>query len=159
MVTGQGSTAAVMSDGQVREVLAEALAQLALDDQRVLVIIPDATRTAPIPLMFRLIYDLVGARVARLDYLIALGTHQPMTEEAIAHLVGVSADERAAHYPKSAIYNHRWDLPETLRTIGVISEAETAQLADGLLAAETPVTLNSMIFDYDRVLICGPVFP
>ena len=159
MVTGQGSTTTVMQDEQVRDVLAEALAPLALDGQRVLVIIPDATRTAPIPLMFRLLYDLIGAGVARLDYLIALGTHQPMPEEAIAHLVGVSAAARAAHYPKTAVYNHRWDLPETLRTIGVISEAETAQLTGGLLAAATPVTLNGMIFDYDRVLICGPVFP
>jgi nickel-dependent lactate racemase len=159
MVTGQGSTTTVMSDEQVRTVLAEALTPLAFDGQRVLVIIPDATRTAPIPLMFRLLYDLIGARVARLDYLIALGTHQPMPEEAIAHLVGVDAAARAAHFPKSTIYNHRWDLPETLRTIGVIGEAETAALTGGLLVAETPVTLNGMIFDYDRVLICGPVFP
>jgi nickel-dependent lactate racemase len=159
MVIGQGSTTTTLHDEQVRDVLAHALAPLAFDGQRVLVIIPDATRTAPIPLMFRLLYDLLGARVARLDYLIALGTHQPMPEEAIARLVGVSAAARTARFPKSAIYNHRWDLPETLRTIGVISEAETAQLTGGLFSAETPVTLNGMIFDYDRVLICGPVFP
>ena len=159
MVIGQGSTTTVMSEEQVRAVLAEALPPLAFEGQRVLVIIPDATRTAPIPLIFRLLYDLLGARVARLDYLIALGTHPPMPEEAIARLVGVDATARAAHFPKSAIYNHRWDLPETLHTICVITEAETAQLTGGLLVAETPVTLNRMIFDYDRVLICGPVFP
>ena len=54
-----------------------------------LVIIPDGTRTAPIPLLFRLLYEQIGRRVARLDYLIALGTHPPMSEEAIEQLVGV----------------------------------------------------------------------
>ena len=61
----------------MRELLARALDPMPLDGKRVLVIIPDGTRTAPIPLLFRLLYEQVGRRVARLDYLIALGTHPP----------------------------------------------------------------------------------
>jgi len=49
-----------------------------LANQRVLVIIPDLTRSAPIPLLFRLLYEVLGKQVARLDYLIALGTHSPL---------------------------------------------------------------------------------
>jgi len=49
----------------------------------VLIIIPDSTRTAPIPQMFRLFYEALGKDVAALDYLIALGTHKPMDQEAI----------------------------------------------------------------------------
>ncbi len=124
-----------------------------------LVIIPDGTRTAPIPLLFRLLYEQLGRRVARLDYLIALGTHPPMSDEAIERLVGVTAAERAERYPNVAVFNHHWDDPAALATIGTISRDEAAQLTGGLLTAEVPVTLNRLIFDYDQLVICGPVFP
>lgn len=159
MVIGEGTTTATLSDGRVQDILARVLDPMALDGKRVLVIIPDGTRTAPIPLLFRLLYAQIGQRVARLDYLIALGTHPPMADDAIERLVGVSAAERAAHYPNVTVFNHRWDLPEALQTIGTISREEAARLSDGLLSAEVPVVLNRMIFDYDQIVICGPVFP
>jgi nickel-dependent lactate racemase len=124
-----------------------------------LVIIPDGTRTAPIPLIFDLLYELLGPRVAALDYLIALGTHPPMAPDAIDRLVGIPAPERAVRYPSSRILNHQWDHLDALTTIGVISHAETAQLTDGLLSDDVPVTLNRLILEYDHILICGPVFP
>jgi lactate racemase len=62
-------------------------------------------------------------------------------------------------YPNVRIFNHRWDLPETLLTIGVISHAETERLTEGTLVAEVPVTINRMILEYDQLMICGPVFP
>jgi nickel-dependent lactate racemase len=159
MSTGQGSTSEILSTGDVQELLARGLAPLPLDGKRVLVIIPDGTRTAPIPLLFRLLYEQIGRRVTRLDYLIALGTHPPMVDEAIDHLVGVTAAERAERYPNVAVFNHHWNVPEALLTIGTISRAEAAQLTDGLLSAEVPVVLNRLICDYDQLMICGPVFP
>jgi nickel-dependent lactate racemase len=144
---------------EVAETLARAFANLALDGKRALVIIPDGTRTAPIPLLFALLYETLGQRLAQLDYLIAPGTHPPMSEEAIDALVGVSAAERAARYPGVRIFNHRWDDPTALATIGVISAAEAARLSDGLLTEQVPVTLNRMLLDYDHIIICGPVFP
>jgi nickel-dependent lactate racemase len=159
MVIGQGSAAEILRDEQVQDVLVQALEPLRVDGKRVLVIIPDGTRTAPIPLLYRLFQEQLALRVARLDFLIALGTHKPMSEEAIDRLVGVPAGERAARHPKSAVLNHRWELPESFATIGTISEAETAQLTGGLLAAQVPVALNKRIFDYDQLIICGPVFP
>ena len=159
MVIGYGSTDGILTSDEVRRALAEALDPLPLDGKRVLTIIPDGTRTAPIPLLFYQLYDLVGGRVAKLDYLIALGTHPPMSEEAIDRLVGVSAAERARSYPKVEIFNHRWDLPEALETVGVISAQEMAGITGGLIDRETPVQLNRMIFDYDHLIICGPVFP
>lgn len=158
-VIGRGDEREVLSEGAVRALLEEAFAGQPVDGERVLVVIPDGTRTAPIPLMFRLLYKVLGARATRLDYLIALGTHQPMSEAAIARLVGASATERAAHYPKSAVYNHRWDLPETFTTLGVLSEDEVAALTGGAVTRETPVTLNRMVLEYDQIVICGPVFP
>lgn len=159
MLTGRGSTTAVMSDDEVRALLATAFDPLPIDGQRLLVIIPDGTRSAPIPLIFRELYALIGQRVAQLDYLIALGTHQPMPDDAIEGLVGVSAQMRAAAYPNVRIFNHRWDLPETLLTIGTIDRGEAARLTDGLLVDEVPITLNRLILEYDQIVICGPVFP
>ncbi|GAB4423885.1 MAG: lactate racemase domain-containing protein [Chloroflexi bacterium OHK40] len=159
MVTGQGSTTATLDAAAVADIIAQALGALALDGKRVLVIIPDGTRTAPIPLIYRLLQEQLGPRAARLDFLIALGTHKPMSDGAIDRLVGLPAAERAVRFPNSAVLNHRWDLPETFVTIGTIPEAEVAQLTGGLLAAEVPVALNRQIFDYDQLIVCGPVFP
>ncbi|MGE5620610.1 MAG: lactate racemase domain-containing protein [Sphingomonadaceae bacterium] len=159
MVIGQGSVERTLTSEDVRQLLATALEPLPLDGKKILVIIPDSTRTAPIPLIFYLLHDLIGRRVARLDYLVALGTHPPMDGEAIDRLVGVSAAERAEGYPKTRIFNHRWDLPDTLETVGVISGREMAALSGGLVEEETPVRLNRMVFDYDQLIICGPVFP
>ena len=96
---GQGYRDKVLSELAVRELLAQALEPQELANRRVLVIIPDGTRTAPVPLLFRLLYEHLGPYVKRLDYLIALGTHQPMSEAAIAKLVGADAAERATCYP------------------------------------------------------------
>src|SRR3984893_19244519 len=99
MILGKGSTTEILTNGDVQELLASACEQLPVDGKRVLVIIPDGTRTAPIPLFFRLLYEELGRRVTRLDYLIALGTHPPMSEAAIDQLVGVPASERSESYP------------------------------------------------------------
>ncbi len=159
MIWGQGSTTHTLTVEDVRQLIAQACESLPLDGKRVLVIIPDGTRTAPIPLFFRLLYEQFGRRVARLDYLIALGTHPPMSEEAIDRLVGVSAGERAERYPNVRVFNHHWAQPEMLQIIGVISRREAERLTDGLLADEVPITLNRLIFEYDQLVICGPVFP
>src|SRR6202022_21240 len=103
---GKGSTNVVLTEEDARDLIAQACDTLQVDSRRVLVIIPDGTRTAPIPLMFRLLYEQLGRRVAQLDYLIALGTHPPMAQEAIDHLVGVTEAERAEHYPNVRIFNH-----------------------------------------------------
>ncbi len=149
----------LLTEDAVQHILAQACQQLPIDGKRVLVIIPDRTRTAPIPLFFRLLYEQLGTRVKQLDYLIALGTHQPLVEEAIAQLVGVSQEERQQLYPHTQIFNHHWSDPATLTTIGTISRQEAEQLTDGLLSEEVPVTLNRLIFAYDHLIICGPVFP
>lgn len=156
---GKGTANIILSDEDARDLIAQACDALRVDQKRVLVIIPDGTRTAPIPLMFRLLYEQLGRRVAQLDYLIALGTHQHMTEDAISHLVGATAEERERRYAGVRIFNHAWNDVGALRTVGVISRAEAAALTNGLLVDEVPVTLNRMIFEYDQLIICGPVFP
>ena len=159
MILGKGSTTEILAAEDIPQLIAQACDPLPLDERRVLVIIPDGTRTAPIPLFFRLLYEQIGRRVAHLDYLIALGTHPPMTDEAIDQLVGVSADERKELYPNVQIFNHHWNSPGQLQTIGTISRQEAEHLTGGLLVDEIPVTLNRLITAYDQLIICGPVFP
>lgn len=158
-VLGVGSVAETVNESQVREILASAFADLPIDGKRLLFIIPDGTRTAPLPLFYRILYAVLAERVARMDYLIALGTHPPMPEEAIARLVGVDAGIRAREYPKAQVYNHHWDRVDALTSVGVISAQDAAELSEGLLSAEVPVVLNRMILDYDHLIILGPVFP
>jgi nickel-dependent lactate racemase len=158
-VVGSGSTATTLRESDVRALLTAALRSEAYSGKRVLVIVPDGTRTAPIARMYRLLHEHLGDVVERLDYLIALGTHQPMSEAAIAQLVGLDARERQARTPKSDVFNHQWDLPETLVPVGVIPGSELSDLTGGLVCRETVVRINRMIFDYDALLILGPVFP
>ena len=103
--------------------------------------------------------NIWGETVATLDYLIALGTHPMMNEEAVNKLVGLTPEERTGKYAKVNIINHRWDLPETFVTLGQITEAEIDEITGGLMSQTVDVRLNKMVFDYDQIIICGPVFP
>lgn len=158
-VIGRGDVTTPLADADVAALLDDGLGALDLRDARVLVIIPDATRSAPIPLLYATLYDVLGQRVAALDYLIALGTHPAMTDGAIAKLVGMDADERARRTPKSRVYNHDWHDDRALATLGVLDEAVMATLTDGLVTRATPVRLNRKVGEYDHILIVGPVFP
>ncbi len=158
-MAGLGRTTGTLSEDEVRELVTDVLSRAGLDGRRVLVIIPDSTRTAPMPLFFRLFHEILWGRVAALDYVVALGTHQPMSEEALCRLVGITAEERRSTYAGVGLFNHRWDLADTLVTVGTIPAAEIEELSNGLLVQDVAVSLNRMVFDYDNLLICGPVFP
>src|SRR5680860_807931 len=158
-VTGYSDLDHPLEVNQLDRLIADALAGLDLDGKRVLVIIPDGTRNAPIPHIYRSLYALLGESVASLDYLIALGTHPPMTEEGIAKLVGMNAEQRAASTPRSQVFNHEWHRPEALVHVGTIDAATMGEITDGLVTKETPVRINGRFRDYDHLLIVGPVFP
>ena len=148
-----------LTESQIEEIVAHGLNSLPLSGQRLLVIIPDRTRTIPLPLFFRLItrYTLPHAR--SVDFLVALGTHPPLSRETLLQLVGLSEPEKTIKYPTVKILNHAWKDPEALITLGVIPADEVVDLSQGLLNIDVPVRLNRLILDYDHLLICGPVFP
>jgi nickel-dependent lactate racemase len=156
-VIGRGAAAARLSNDDVRGIVREAIGSLPLDGKRLLVIIPDGTRTMPMPLMWDVLEAEAGPRAKAVDYLVALGTHQPMTDEQLSRLVGRPiVDGRAG---ARRLFNHRWDEPETFATLGTIPATEIRTLTGGLMSREVTVALNKLVFDYDHVLICGPVFP
>jgi nickel-dependent lactate racemase len=149
----------VLPESEIEAVIAGSVAHLGLAGKRVLVIIPDATRTMPLPMFFRLLGKHVAPQVKTLDYLVALGTHPAMSEEALCKLVGLTPAEKAARYPNSRLINHAWDDPSALITLGTIPADEVAEISGGLLRMEVPVRLNKLVNDYDHLLVCGPVFP
>jgi nickel-dependent lactate racemase len=148
-----------LTEDEVRDVLANAFAGVRISGRRVLVLIPDDTRHAPIPMLFRLLHDIVGKQAARLDFLIALGTHPPMAPAAVDRLVGIPESERARRFPKVAVLSHCWDQPDSLTRLGVIQGSELEELTGGLLREPIPLEVNRLLVEYDQLVICGPVFP
>ena len=159
MLIGQGFEDRYLQEDEIRSLMLEALANLDLSGKRVIIIIPDSTRTAPMPLMFQLFFEFLGEKVAALDYLIALGTHAPMSEEAINAHLGLTPETRSGKYAKVNIFNHRWDLPDTFITLGEISAAEISEITQGMMEEAVAVRLNKLLLDYEQIIICGPTFP
>ncbi|MHB8381716.1 MAG: lactate racemase domain-containing protein [Candidatus Binataceae bacterium] len=143
----------------VREAVAQVCPASGYRGKRVLLIVPDATRTCPLGLFFAALFDEIGTVASELDVLIALGTHPPMTEDAICRRLEISAGERAAKYRQVRFFNHEWSNPSALVPLGIISAAEINTLSGGLFAMDVSVNINRRIFDYDQLIIAGPVFP
>jgi nickel-dependent lactate racemase len=156
---GKGYTDRTLTEAEVRDIVGRAFAEHDVGGKRVLFITPDATRSAPLPMMFRIFHEVVGGKAAALDYLVALGTHQPMDEVHLDRLFGLTSGERARKYARVGIYNHEWQKPETFRHIGTIPALEIEDISGGLMSVDVPVTINRMLFDYDQVVVCGPTFP
>ncbi len=156
---GKGYEQGFMSDQEAKGIMAEALGQLDLAGKRVLMIIPDTTRTAPMSLIYQTVYDLIGEKVAKLDVMVALGTHPAMAEAKILEWVGITAAEHKQKYYKTRFFNHAWDDPSALTVCGTIPAGEMAEITGGLMSEDVAVTINKMIYDYDRLLITGPVVP
>ncbi len=157
MVMGQGSADRHLTSEEIDRTVHDGLATLAVDGKRVLIIIPDGTRTMPMPLMFDLFERELVPRVALLDYLVALGTHPLMDDGHLGKLVGRQVVD--GKVGKIRIFNHHWEKPETFATLGTIPAKEVAEITGGVVEKEIPVRLNKMILDYDQIIICGPVFP
>ena len=157
MTFGKGILEGTLSHAEVSEVVGRACDEMRIKGKRVLTIIPDRTRTMPMPLMFELLQQNLAGRAKAHDYLVALGTHQLMTDAELSQMIGCPVRDGVCG--ESKVLNHRWDLPKTFADVGAIPAVEVASVSDGLLSEEIVIRINRLIFDYDQVLICGPVFP
>ena len=70
------------------EFVARALAGADLDAKRVCLVVPDGTRTCPLPLIMRACHDALAGRAKEVTVVIALGTHQGMTEDQLGRHLG-----------------------------------------------------------------------
>src|SRR5882724_2725770 len=160
-MTGAGQKGKKLDASTVRELCAAEIARWNVRGRRVLLIVPDHTRTAPIGEMFAVLHQLIakesGAKA--FDVLIALGTHPAMSDEAINKRMGMSAGDRTGKYAGTQFFNHHWDDPAQLVSIGALSEDEVAALSGGLMREHVDVTINKLALTYDMLLILGPTFP
>jgi nickel-dependent lactate racemase len=148
-----------MNDSEIAPWIAQRHPASQVRGQRVLLIIPDGTRTAPIGAVFKALHAEWSGAVAAMDVLVALGTHPPMSEEAICGRLEISLEERRTRYASVGLFNHEWDNPAALTTLGTIPADEIRTLSDGLFAMDVPVSIHRRVLDYDRIVIVGPVFP
>src|SRR5690606_38491834 len=123
----------------------------AIDGKRLLFIIPDSTRSMPMPEMFRVLHAALHARVAKMDYLIALGTHPPMPDSAINKMLGLSAEERRGKFAAVDVYNHEWQNPAALMSLGHIGEDDIMEISRGMMRESPEVKINRRIADYDML--------
>jgi lactate racemase len=150
-----------LSNKQIIETLQTGLEDM-LHNQRVLVLIPDHTRSLPLPFLFRALVKILRA-TKQLDFMIALGTHPPLREVHINELVGISSEERTATFKHIGLLNHAWNEPSALRTIGTMEQDEIKQIAGTnwheSLPYKVEIRINKAALEYDHILILGPTFP
>lgn len=148
-----------LTDAQLTGFVHQALQDQDLDGKRVLFVIPDQTRSMPMATMFRALYDAVHPRALSMDFLIALGTHPPMTEPMINKLLGVTEAERQERFADIGVFNHEWQNLDALAHIGTVTEEEIAEISGGLMREKADVLINKRVLAYDVLCVVGPVFP
>lgn len=152
---------AILTDDAIRDVLHRGLEGF-FSNQRVLVLMPDHTRTLPLPFLFREVVRILHD-VKQLDFMVALGTHPPLDQDALCRLVGITKAERDTVFKHIGLLNHDWENPDALTQIGTLTKSHIQDIAGALwhpsLGDDTPVRINRYIFDYDHIVILGPTFP
>src|SRR6266496_4646116 len=89
-VISKTASTCALTARQVRDLVEEACPAKDYRDKMVLLIVPDGTRSAPVGLLFQTLHRQMGEATQAFDVLIALGTHQPMSETAICQRLEIS---------------------------------------------------------------------
>ena len=154
-----GGADRVLTEGEVGDFVARQLADVPADGRSVCVLVPDGTRTFPLPLLIRAVHRALHDRVSRLTVLIALGTHAPMSDDALAAHLGYAGRDLDDVYPGTVVRNHEWWRPETFAHLGTIPSARIQELSEGRMSGDVEVVLNRAVVDHDIALVVGPVLP
>src|ERR1041384_3217437 len=145
----------LLSQETIRETLELGLAQKFVG-QKVLVLIPDHTRSVPLPFLFRSLVEILRD-AKQLDFMVALGTHPPLSEESINKLVGIAAEERNTIFKHIGLLNHEWNTPSALTSLGIIEQDEIKQIAGRnwhlSLPNKVDIRINKAALEYDHILI------
>ena len=150
MTQTAGGPDQVLDSDAVRSFVLGALAGEDLDGRSVCVIVPDGTRSCPLPLLVGAVHEALAGRATQITVLIALGTHAAMADPA-GHVGGP--------YPGVEVRNHEWWEPDRLVSLGKIEAERVAELSQGRLRAPIDVVLNRAVVEHDVCLVIGPVFP
>jgi nickel-dependent lactate racemase len=162
MVNAQAiSQTGLLTNDQVMEVLTKGLGGQ-FTGQKVLVLIPDHTRSLPLPELFRMVVKILHD-VREINFMVALGTHPGYSEADLNHLVGITAEERATTYRRVGLLNHAWDDAAALTSLGVLDQDEIKRLAGAnwhsSLPDEVNIRINKAVLEHDHIVIVGPTFP
>ena len=161
-VVGSGQSDTHLSDPQIAEIIEAAARRIDPAGKRILVIIPDHTRSCPLGMIVRHLRETIGSRAEKLDFLIALGTHPPLNDMQIDSLLDIEPGRRGEVLGDSEVFNHDWKDPDALTTIGTLRAEQIREITAGASAGFEPdidVTINKRVFDYDLLMVAGPVFP
>ena len=154
-----GDATDTLPDERVQAFVAEQLAGVDLDGRSLCVLVPDGTRSCPLPLLLEAVHRAVHGRASAVTVLIALGTHAAMGGEQLARHLGYDVGALAERYPGIEVRNHEWWDPDALTSVGRIDAERIAELSEGRLRREVDVRLNRAVVEHDVTLIVGPVFP
>ena len=149
----------VLSPDRVSAFVREQLNAYPVDGRSVCILVPDGTRTCPLPLLLQAVHSSLAGRATRMTVLVALGTHAAMSEEALAAHLGYDERGLEATYPGMTVLNHEWWNPETFADLGTIPAARIRDLSEGRLDVDVPVHLNRAVVEHDIALVVGPVLP
>jgi nickel-dependent lactate racemase len=148
----------VISSDEMREIVRAALAGVA-PGTRVLAVIPDKTRDDNTDVLFPMVSQALAAVGAgSLDALVAQGTHPPMTDAEKRVKIGGGLSELPLF---GEVFDHHWDDPSQLTTLGTLSADEVSALTGGLMRQDVPIQLNVRLAPgaYDLILVLGAVVP
>jgi nickel-dependent lactate racemase len=154
-----GGAGTSLSEDEVTAFVAESLAGVDLDGRSVCLVVPDGTRSCPLPLLLKAIHAALAGRATRTTVLIALGTHAAMDDAALARHLGHPEGGLDTAYPGMTVMNHEWWDPQTFVSVGTIPSERISELSEGRLDQAVDVRLNRHVVEHDVALVVGPVFP
>ncbi|HET8601415.1 MAG TPA: lactate racemase domain-containing protein [Segeticoccus sp.] len=154
-----GGPEEVLSEEQVDTFVREQLGHADLDGRSVCVVVPDGTRSCPLPLLLKAVHGALAGRASRLTVLVALGTHAAMDGDRLRRHLGGDSGTLETAYPGMSVVNHEWWDPDTFVTVGTISADRIGELSEGRLHRSVDVRLNRAVVEHDVALVLGPVFP
>ena len=151
----------ILSKTQVIEGLNQALGEK-YSNQKVLVLIPDHTRSLPLPFLFENLAEVLS-NVCQLDFVVALGTHPPLSDKELHRLVGITTEEKKGKFRHIGIKNHAWQDPSALITLDVMGQDEIKEISGqywhSSMPEEVEIRINKAVLEYDHIIILGPTFP
>ena len=145
-----GGVTGVLEDAAIRAFIRTQMNALDLDGRSLCLVIPDATRSCPLPLLLSAVDEAVNARVSSCTAVVALGTHAPMSPEAMRAMTGDLT------FP---VLNHAWWDDQTYVSVGGLAAENVVKLSEGLLEEPVEVRINRAVPESDVTLIIGPVLP
>jgi nickel-dependent lactate racemase len=152
------AAARILSTGEMRQIVADALAGVT-PGTRVLAVIPDKTRDDNTDLLFPMVSQILASRrAAQFDALVAQGTHPPMTDAEKRLKIGAGLADLPLF---GEVFDHHWDDPAQLTTLGSLSADEVSRLTGGLMSRDVQIQLNVRLAPgaYDLILVLGAVVP